>query len=453
MPDTTSAADPLSVSPDAGAYNEVLYVGQAYPNTHPDRLATLAILHGIDCAPIQSCRVLEIGCGDGANIVPMAAALPSAHFVGIDYAARPVERAQRMVTDLDLRNVRIAELDLREFPSDAGLFDFIIAHGLYSWIPPDVRIQLMPMIARHLAPNGIAYVSYNLFPGCRVRQIVWDMLKFHTRECPNPPSKLAAARSLIALMANSEAPSNSSEEALRAEFRKLAAVPDFGLLHDDLNDNNHPVHFREFVGDAEGSGLAFLVESDLSGGAAGDFAPSVRKMLERMDRLAAEQYIDFLHLRSFRGSLLCHAAAFPGFGLRPDRVASMHASPALALRRARATGQTISYGSDDTRRVVELLTARWPGNVPTGEVVAMLGEGKPRAGGERAKPSDSHTLLAELWKAGVIDLRPRAVSPASGSASDPPPMRPRAGWCAIRTLSRTSITRASNWPTRWRGGS
>ncbi|HQR12051.1 MAG TPA: methyltransferase regulatory domain-containing protein [Casimicrobiaceae bacterium] len=275
------------------------------------------------------------------------------------------------------------------------------------------------MIARHLAPNGVAYVSYNLFPGCRVRQIVWDMLKFHTRECPDLPSKLAGARSLIALMADSEAPTSSSEEALRAEFRKLAAVPDGKLLHDDLYDSNHPVYFQEFVGDAASSRLAFLVESEPGDPTSGDFAPGVRKMLERMDRLAAEQYVDFLHLRSFRGSLLCHATALPGSGFRPDRVASMHASPALALRRARAAGQSISYGSDDTRMVVECLLARWPGNVPTVELATMLGDMNSRAGGTRPNPMDAHALLAELWRTGVVDLRPRAIVPASGSSARP----------------------------------
>ena len=210
------------VEPTVNAYDEVLYVGHPFAYTHPDRLATLAIVHGVEAAPVPTCRVLEIGCGDGANIVPMAATFPDAEFVGCDYAARPVARAQQMVADLGLRNIRILQLDLRDIPPDAGSFDYIIVHGLYSWIPLEVRRHLMPVIARHLAPNGVAYVSYNAFPGCRVRQAAWDMLRLHTKDCPDLKSKLATARALIALMVDSGGPVNRGEDTLRAEFRKLA---------------------------------------------------------------------------------------------------------------------------------------------------------------------------------------------------------------------------------------
>ena len=110
----------------------------------------------------------------------------------------------------------------------AQAFDYIIVHGLYSWVPLEVRRQLMPLIARHLAPNGIAYVSYNLFPGCRVRQAVWEMLKFHTRDCPDLQSKIVVARELIALMADSKGPlevSASAPAALRAPSVKAVPRP------------------------------------------------------------------------------------------------------------------------------------------------------------------------------------------------------------------------------------
>ena len=93
--------------PTVNAYDEVLYVGHPFAYTHPDRLATLAIVHGLEAAPVRTCRVLEIGCGDGANIVPMAATLPSAEFVGYDYAARPVARAQQMVDDLEIGRAHV----------------------------------------------------------------------------------------------------------------------------------------------------------------------------------------------------------------------------------------------------------------------------------------------------------------------------------------------------------
>ena len=115
------------------SYNDVPYTSSPDPARHPDRLATLGRLLGIDVAAVTTCRVLELACGDGANLVPIAAALPGATFVGFDFAAQPVARAQRMIRELDLQNVRVLELDLRDVPRDFGTFDYIIAHGLYSW--------------------------------------------------------------------------------------------------------------------------------------------------------------------------------------------------------------------------------------------------------------------------------------------------------------------------------
>ncbi|MEO8345025.1 MAG: class I SAM-dependent methyltransferase [Betaproteobacteria bacterium] len=419
MSDTTPAVVQEARSLAASAYDTILYVGQPYANTHPDRLATLAILHGIEPAAVGTCRVLEIGCGDGANIVPMAATLPSAEFVGIDYAARPVALALQMVQDLGLRNITISQLDLCDLPADAGTFDYIIVHGLYSWVPLEVRQQVMPVIARHLAPNGIAYVSYNLFPGCRVRQTAWEMLKLHTRDCPDLPSKIVAARELISLMADSKGALNRDEDTLRAEFRKLAHRPDGSLSHDDLNDNNNPVYFQEFVADAGCSGLAFLAEADLFSMTAGDFLPNVREMLGRMDRLTREQYLDFLRFRPFRCSLLCHASALPEFNLHPERVIDMHASPAHTLRHLIASGKEVRYQDDYARYVVERLLARWPESVPVSELIAIPEAGTPQLDRAIAESAGAQTRLLELCIAGVLDLRLRAIRPASAATLNP----------------------------------
>jgi len=143
-------------------YDEVRYPGRPYPDTHPDRLATIGILFGMTPAPIDRCRVLEVACGDGANLLPMAYALPGSSFLGFDLASAPVEAGRRMALQLGLANLTLETRDLNRFREDAGSFDYIIAHGLYSWIPASLREALLALIASHLAPAGIAFVSYRL---------------------------------------------------------------------------------------------------------------------------------------------------------------------------------------------------------------------------------------------------------------------------------------------------
>ena len=207
------------------SYNDVAYTSFADAARHPERLATIGTLLGMDVAPLATCRVLEFACGDGLSLLPIAATLPNATFVGFDFAARPIASAQRMASDLGLTNVRLLQLDLRELPAELGSFDYVIAHGLYSWIPADVRAHVLPLIARHLAPQGVAFVSYNTLPGCHMRRVVWEMLKYHTRDIAGMPAKVAAARALLDLVGRPVASENAMQQAMRAEVREAGEGP------------------------------------------------------------------------------------------------------------------------------------------------------------------------------------------------------------------------------------
>ncbi len=384
------------------AYNDVAYT--SFPNTasHPDRLAAIATLLGLDAAPLATCRVLEMACGDGTNLVPLAAALPDATFVGFDFASKPVARAQRMVRDLGLANIQILQLDLRDLPEDLGTFDYIIAHGLYSWIPADVRARVLPLIARHLAPNGVAYVSYNTLPGCHMRRAVWEMLRYHTRAIPDLPAKVAAARAFIALVAEPVAGEHGSEQALRAEVRHAGEGIDSGLAHDDLSEPNDPVYFHEFMADAARAGLAFLAETQLNTMMGAGVAPSVRQALGKLDRLAREQYLDFVHLRRFRQTLLCRENALSRFVVQPARALGMQAIPSLDYRRAAAAGTAAPNPDPDTQAIKEYLLARWPLSVPVAELADEHVRSTSAAG---APQRPVEFMLAELYVAGLVDLR------------------------------------------------
>lgn len=146
-------------TPAPTSYDEVAYPGQPQPQAHPDLLATIATLHGLGPAPGR-CRVLELGCGDGANLVPLADALPGSRFLGIDLAPTPIERGRALLAELGLSNVELRCGDVMDLPADLGTFDYVIAHGLYSWVPAPVRDRILAIARDHLAPHGVAYVSH-----------------------------------------------------------------------------------------------------------------------------------------------------------------------------------------------------------------------------------------------------------------------------------------------------
>ena len=154
-------------------YDAVDYGGFVNPNSHPGQMAAMGLLHGLSPAAVEGCRVLEIGCNQGRNLIPMACAIPGATFLGVDLAAAPIARGQERIERLGLRNIRLMQGDLMEFgrtPDAAwdgtlGPFDYIIAHGVYAWVPGAVRDGLLELCRELLTPEGVAFITYNALPG------------------------------------------------------------------------------------------------------------------------------------------------------------------------------------------------------------------------------------------------------------------------------------------------
>jgi SAM-dependent methyltransferase len=318
----------------ANAYDTAPYPDLSYVNTHPDHMAVLARLLGLSPAPVATARVLEIGCAGGGNLIPLAYALPQARFVGFDYSARQIEDGRQRVARLGLTNIELICRDLTTVGDELGMFDFIISHGVYSWTPPDVRDCMLALIKRLLRPQGVAFVSYNTYPGWHITGLVRDVMLLRAGEIADPKEKAQAARTALRFMAE-----HVADTAYGAIFRSyhdflqdgLKATDDAFLLHDELEETNDPVYFTQFVEHAERHGLQYLVEAELREVLPHMFKPETQAALQEMARstLEMEQWMDFLRNRMFRQTLLVHADA-------PVR-RSLHPQPVMALwARARA---------------------------------------------------------------------------------------------------------------------
>ena len=145
--------------PHPTSYDELSYPGQAVAQTHPDRLAVMAKLFGMAPAPLSGCRVLELGCASGANLIPMAEQMPDASFVGLDLSSRQIADGQAVIAALGLQNIELKQLDISDANDSLGKFDYIIAHAVYSWVPPEVQDKVLAICNANLAPSGVAYVS------------------------------------------------------------------------------------------------------------------------------------------------------------------------------------------------------------------------------------------------------------------------------------------------------
>ncbi len=288
-------------------YDQIPYPRLAYHYTHPDRMAVLGRLFGMHPQSVERCRVLELGCAAGANLVPLAYTFPQAEFVGIDLSSAQIADARALANAAGLNNVRLEQLDLRDLDGTFGTFDFIIAHGLYSWIPESVQSKVLDVCAKMLSPQGIAYVSYNAFPGGHLRRMLRGMAMYHVRDTDNPREIVGQMRGLIEFLAAMATPADGPYAlVLRDLKRTVAQMSDSGLMHEFLEADNRPVLFHDFIRDAEAAGLQYLTEVTFADRAELNVAPDVLQQLRQQHgEVGSEQYLDFLNGQSFRRTLLC----------------------------------------------------------------------------------------------------------------------------------------------------
>ena len=404
------------------SYDQVAYQGFPFPESHPDRLCIIGRLLGMDPAPAARCRVLELGCGDGGNLIPMALALPESDFVGIDLAAQPVARGCAIAAELGLRNIRLTRMDVRDFPPDAGPFDYIIAYGLYSWTPEDARRQVLAIAGAQLRPQGIAYVNYNVFPGCHARLMLREMMLAHTRTAESPADRIELARQFLAALPDSA--------ALAAEGRRLLGRTPAALFHDELDEFYHPLYFRDFIREAAAHGLQYLAEATLSDTHAAAEDAAIAGLMER------EQHLDYLMNRAFRQTLLCRAEVVLDHCLRTSPIASLWAA-------SPATSSSADGGQTEFRTEHSVLGTAHPAAIA---VLNALIEAWPRAVPAAELPGDPQQVEAILLSAfagGLVRLY--ATPPALAAV---PAERPVASPLAriqgrtdetITTLLHTSV--------------
>lgn len=315
------------------SYDDVPYPEACYAQAHPDRLATLATILGLNPVPVANCRVLELGCASGWNLIPMAYGLPNSKFTGIDFSISQIEAGQTVIANLGLSNVQLVQADILKLTVDLGEFDYIIAHGVYSWVPSEVREQLMSICKQHLASNGIAYVSYNTYPGWHMKDAVRNMMLYHTRNTEQYQGRVDKARELLNFLAESVDYDDPHGTFLKAYGFMLKVYNQFIirkrskerhgdklLLHGELEEVNDAFYFHEFVSHAEKHGLQYLIESDFTRVLTGKLSPETEKILHNMSSniIELEQYMDFLRNSTFRQTLLCHADITIDRVLNPD---------------------------------------------------------------------------------------------------------------------------------------
>lgn len=328
------------------SYDTVPYWGNPYRDTHPDRMATMAQMFGLTPSTVNRCRVLELGCANAANLIPMAVALPDSTFVGIDLSQRQIDAGLKMIAAIPLHNIKLIHGSIENITSDHGLFDYIICHGVYSWVPRKIQDHILRICNVNLAPHGIAYVSYNTHPGWFMRGMVRRMMKFHANRFSAPETQLKQSRALLDFLSEASSGVDPAYHALLSrELNILRHCNDSYLYHEHLEENNEPLFFYEFMERAEAAGLRYLAEPHLSEMVPINVPPEVANVLGQVgpNIIEFEQYLDFLKNRTFRRTLLCHSELIPRREINPEQFQEFRF--ASSLKRQGTGGNCSDAGS------------------------------------------------------------------------------------------------------------
>ena len=296
-----------SRGPDvSNAYDRVRYPSQVYAQTHPAAMGAVATLHGHRPPPFGASRVLEIGCGEGLNLINMAVVAPGAEFVGVDLADTAIAAARETAARCGAGNVAFHALDLADIGGAFGDFDTIVAHGVYAWTPDPVRTALMRVIVERLTPDGLAFVSFNALPGARFRQAVRDMLLTVTEAAGGLTEKLDLARAFLAEQIEAWSDTEADEAALKSTAKGMLRKAPEVLCHDELAPDYAPELLNQVAARAQRFGLVYLCDAEPNLSAEAFFPTEPFAALHARsggDWARFEQLADFRNLRPFRNAI------------------------------------------------------------------------------------------------------------------------------------------------------
>lgn len=388
--------------------------------------------------------MLELGAGDGANLIPLALEQPGSQFLGMDLAGKAVERGRARIRELGLSNITLEQADIASFePSQP--FDYIIAHGVYSWVPAPVQVALLALCRRALAPQGLAYISYATYPGCHQREMVRNLMLFHTARLAGAPGAEIVkegwefARFVAAHQTSGEAYGRTLEQ----ELKRMESHDPGYAFHDDFSEHNSPVYFGEMVESAREHGLDFLAEALFLNFDDGRLSPEVTAMVEQLsggDRVMREQYLDFLRGRAFRQSLFCHASQLPSGPWQLERLQELWVASSLQPKSPEEQGIDQPF----VRTALSTLAERWPVAMPVKELferaTALAGAATPAA-----RADEQQLLLRTLLRGAAARVVELEVAPPSVGVAVSE--RPRASALA-RLEARAGLLVTDLWHKR-----
>ncbi len=422
----TETADDIEaiIAKTALKYDLLPYASNPFPQSQPARIGAIAKLFGLDIAPVENARVLELGCASAGNIIPLAMRYHKAEFVGVDLSRTQVAAGRARIAALKLKNIRILCQSFTEIGDDLGSFDYIICHGVFSWVPAPVREAILRIMHERLSPVGVGFVSYNVLPGWRAMQALRDAFLLEIPDQHNSLARVQQALSLLDFLAAASPGTTPYKQTLQAWAERLKTLPPDYVAHEFLEETNEPCTVRSFVNLAQEQGLAFLGEADLPSMILDNLGEATAQMIRQRtanDILSTEQTRDLVTGRTFRESLVVAAsrASLINRNLSSDSMAGFHFSGSASLTLevkdntyilSDGTGRTLTSSSPAVGKALAQLVDAFPASLSLENMI--------EGANSHDQAAVSQTLL-NMTLAGFCTLLTSPVMAASSASSQP----------------------------------
>lgn len=308
MPDVKAQTGSQSAG---NKYDEMPYLSKAFYHTNPEHFHSLAKFFGMNPPALENARVLDMGGGTGANLYSFALNYPKSKILCVDLSEKEVQEGNKHIEALGLKNYDLKAMSIMDIDESYGKFDYIICHGVFSWVPKEVQDKILEIIGKQLTPNGVAEVSYNTLPGWNSINAIRHMIQFHSRYFNTTEDKVLQSKALMNFVKDVMKEDESAHaQSILNECQIIEESDDSFLFHEYITEGNTEFYFTDFVEKASAYGLKYLADCTLPAMSTLNLPnKAAAKLSELTDIVKQEQYMDFVFNRRFRNTLLCSSSA------------------------------------------------------------------------------------------------------------------------------------------------
>ena len=294
-------------------YNELLYKSNPFTYTIPALLEAQGKLFGLTPKDSRKARILELGSSFGGNIITQALYNPEAEFVGVDLTAEQVKKGNEVIEKIGLKNIKLIEKNILDINEDFGKFDYIIVHGVFSWVPDIVKEKIIKICNENLTEEGIAYISYNTYPGWKEADKIREMMLYANKYFPevSQGDKVQRGKAFISIVAEQMKIYTDVAEK-KGDFIKqiegILNMQDYYVGHEQLENINDPMYLHQFVDMLRKENLQYISDVGLRLSIASVYNDSTIEKLQQLsqgDPVIKEQCLDYILDTKFRRALIC----------------------------------------------------------------------------------------------------------------------------------------------------